>query len=214
MIKLLGKIPNNIFVAVSGGADSMAALSFVDTGRRNVRVLHFDHGSEHAKDAREFVQDFCTDRDIPVHVGALTRTKNDGESWEEYWRNERYSFLKQYSSSAPIITAHHLDDVAEWWIFTSLRGDGKLMPYQNKEYNIIRPFLASPRTSLVSWCDRHGVPYLHDPSNDSRAHMRNVIRHDIMPSALVVNPGLAKTMKKKLHGVYSSQQDPILIMDR
>ena len=47
MIKLLGKIPDKIYVACSGGVDSMAALSFLNNKKRDVAVAHFDHGTEH-----------------------------------------------------------------------------------------------------------------------------------------------------------------------
>ncbi len=45
MIRLITPIPQRVCVAVSGGSDSMAALDFVVRGGREVRVLHFDHGT-------------------------------------------------------------------------------------------------------------------------------------------------------------------------
>jgi tRNA(Ile)-lysidine synthase len=197
MIKLLGKIPNSISVAVSGGVDSMVALDFLNNGKRNIRVLHFNHGTSHSKEAEAFVRDYCSSFSIPCVVGTVDKQKTDGVSWEEYWRNQRYSFFSE-RADRPIVTAHHLNDAIEWWIFSSLHGQSKLIPRDNDKYNIIRPFLLATKESMVSWAERKSVPFLQDPSNFSREHMRNVIRHDIVPTATLVNPGLEKTISKRL----------------
>ena len=64
----------------------------------------------------------------------------------------------------------------------------------------------TPKTELVDWCDRKKIPYLVDPSNDSRDHMRNIIRHDMMPIILKVNPGIEKVLKKRVQKVFDVRQ--------
>ncbi len=194
MIRLLDKMPGKVYVAVSGGADSMAALDFLRRGKREVHALHFDHGTVHGTDARRFVEHYCSDEDIPLTVSSLQRSKLDSESLEEYWRNERIRFYKEHSD-APVATGHHLDDAVEWWIFTSLHGNPRLMGVRNYGTNVVRPFLATTKEELVSWCKKKCVPHVEDPSNESRNHTRNRIRHDIMPHALSVNPGLRTTIR-------------------
>ena len=197
MIKLLGKIPNNISVAVSGGVDSMFALDFLNNGRRSIRVLHFNHNTEHSSEAEQFVRRYCENHSLPCTVGRLVGPKGANTSWEEYWRIQRYSFFEQHNDR-PIVTAHHLNDAIEWWIFSSLHGESKLIPRNNEKYNVIRPFLLTPKNKIVAWAENKSVPFLQDPSNFSRKHMRNVIRHDIVPTASLVNPGLEKTISKRL----------------
>lgn len=194
MIKLLGKIPDKVYVACSGGIDSMAALSFLNNGKRNVAVAHFDHGTEHASKAQGFVEEYCVKNNISLVSSSVTRRRSPDESREEYWRNERYSFFK--SLDAPVVTAHHINDVAEWWVFSSLHGEPKLIPYKNE--NVIRPFLLTSKQELSRWCDYHNVPYVKDPSNQNLAYMRNLIRHRIMPHCTKVNPGLTKVLVKKI----------------
>lgn len=205
MIQLLGKVPNNIWVAVSGGPDSMAALDFLNNGRRNVGVLYFNHCTEHGYEAKKFVRNYCLHRGIGLLDDRVRGKKPDGVSWEEFWRNERYAYFKSHSDR-PIVTAHHLNDVVEWWLMSSMHGEGKLIPQENDEYNVIRPFLTTPKRDLVDWCDRKNVPYLIDPSNESRDHMRNVTRHDIMPHVLKVNPGIEKVLKKKVKLVFDMRK--------
>ena len=195
MIKVLGYMPKKVLIAVSGGADSMAALNFIsNNGRREVGALYFDHGTDHGREAKSLVVKYCKHLKIPLFTGSISRDKNNDESQEEYWRNERYSFFSGFSSN--IITCHHLDDVVETWLFTSFHGRGMLIPY--KRDNFIRPFLCTRKDDLVSWCKRKDVPYIEDPSNSDTKYMRNLIRQSIVPRVLKVNPGIHKTVKKKV----------------
>lgn len=194
MIKLLGKIPDSVYVACSGGIDSMAALSFLNNGKRKVKVAHFDHGTLHANDAQCFVENYCTQNGLELVTGTVSRSRSKDESREEFWRNERYRFFK--TLELPVITAHHLNDVAEWWVFSSLHGESKLIPYSNEA--VLRPFLLTSKIELMKWAKHRDVPYVTDPSNKNLAYMRNRIRHKIMPQCLRVNPGLEKVLRKKI----------------
>lgn len=198
MIRLITPIPQRVCVAVSGGSDSMAALDFVVRGGREVRVLHFDHGTPHAREARAFLEGHCRSRGLDLDISGLRRVRGHRQSLEEYWREERIRFFSEHLDWGPVVTGHHLDDAVEWWVMSSLHGEPRLMPAVNRDTGVIRPFLATPRSELEAWCVRKEVPWVTDPSNHSRAHMRNVVRLDIIPHALRVNPGLASVVRKRL----------------
>tara|TARA_B100000029_G_scaffold491738_1_gene552261 strand:+ start:162 stop:791 length:630 start_codon:yes stop_codon:yes gene_type:complete len=197
LIQLACPVPRDVIIACSGGVDSMVALDFFVKGRKNIKVAHFDHGTPHAQLAKRFVESYCRDHEIELLQSRVTRPKLDSESPEEYWRNERLSWL--YSLPGQVITAHHLDDAVEWWIFSSLNGIGRVIPSSNK--NIIRPFLWTPKEELINWSKRKKVPYIKDESNKDVRYARNRIRHNILPEALKINPGLYKVVKKKLQEV-------------
>jgi tRNA(Ile)-lysidine synthase len=229
MIKLLGTVPSKIVMAVSGGQDSMAALDFLaNDARRKVVVLYFNHGTDHGNDAEIFVKHYCGDRSIPLVIGGLQRAIEPGESKEAYWREERYGFFKNWLyqgeynlaalrlkeenklaefNNAPIITCHHLDDAVETWIFTALHGNPMLIPY--KRDNFIRPFLLTRKSDLAEWSERKEVQFVLDQSNFDTSYMRNFIRHNLMPNALTVNPGLHKVIKKKVLQEYNKNVDII-----
>ena len=202
-MKVIGKIPNKCYLAFSGGRDSAAALAFLINGRKDVELLHYDHGTEHAVEARKHALEIAGALGLTIHVGSINnfREKKSGESSEEYWRNARYNYFKTFSD-APIITAHHLDDCIETWIFTSLNGNPNIIPYHRADVNIIRPFLAASREEMISFLMKNGSDKLHnwidDPSNEDVKYMRNLIRKEIVPAALRVNPGLSKVIKKKV----------------
>ena len=191
-------------LAVSGGSDSMAALDFLNNSKRNVTAIYFNHRTRHGEEAKRFVRDYCMKKCIPLIDGKIRREKKKNESLEEYWRNERYRFFK--SQSAPVITAHHLDDVVEWWIYSCLHGEGQLIPYENEKYGILRPFLGTTKSDLSEWNERHNVPFVEDPSNRSNDHMRNFIRNEMMSHILKVNPGITKVVKKKVIKVFETRE--------
>ena len=194
MIKIQGKLPRRIYLACSGGVDSMAALDFL---RRNheVEVLHFNHGTAHGEQAQNFVENYTHKINVPLHVGVCVTTMPKGESKEKWWREQRYRFLDCYDD-APVITCHHLDDCVETWIWSSMHGSPSIIPYQR--HNTIRPFRLNRKREFTLWCNLQGVPYIEDDSNKDMCYTRNYIRHEMMPHALRINPGIHKMVKKKV----------------
>lgn len=196
MLHFIGQLPREkFFVACSGGPDSMAVLSFLVNGKRRPTVAYFDHGTEHGKYAKEFVIDYCKYNNLEFFLGDIqSLEKPAGESKEEFWSKERNNWF--HSLPGIVVTAHNLDDAVEWWVFSSLHGIGKLIPYNND--NVIRPFLITTKAELKDWLKNKDVPYIDDPSNSDVKYARNRIRHEIIPVALKINPGLYKVIKKKL----------------
>ena len=203
MIKFIGSLPNKCTVAFSGGVDSVAIADFLIRGRKDVKLAFFHHGTETSNVAESFVNSFSLTRDVPLTIGHLSRPRPKDISEEEHWRNERYAFLGSFEE--PVVTCHHLDDAIETWIFTSLHGHGKLIPHTRG--NVVRPFLLTRKAELISWCHRRNLTWCEDSSNVDIKHMRNLIRHRIVPEALKVNPGLHTMIRKKylnISGVESS----------
>jgi tRNA(Ile)-lysidine synthase len=194
LIKLQGKLPRKISVAVSGGVDSMVALDFL---KRNhvVKVLHYNHGTAHSTEAQAFVERYCNDNGIKIKIGGTTQSPPLGRSRECWWREQRYAFFNKHNDS-PLITAHTLDDCVETWIFSSLNGTGKIVPYRRN--HVVRPFRKTRKRDLELWANLNNVPYITDPSNSDIGFSRNYIRHELMPHALKVNPGLYKMISKRV----------------
>jgi tRNA(Ile)-lysidine synthase len=202
MIHILRPLPKILGVAVSGGPDSMAALHFFSRTRK-VIALHFSHElhsscqetqSSFRRNSKDLVLNYCKSNSITCYWDFLRREREKDESVEEYWRNERYRFF--HSQSLPIITAHHLDDCVETWLWSCFHGTPKIIPYRNR--NVIRPFLLTKKEVLRKYCDKHNVPYLLDPSNEDTSHRRNYIRKKIIPQVLEMNPGIHKVIRKKI----------------
>ena len=208
MITIQGSLPRTVNVACSGGVDSIAVVDFL-LRNHDVNILFFDHGTETSQEAREFLSDefyssnfrdsHFQPRTITLEIGAVQNLKKNRQSWEEYWREERYAWF--HSFDEPVITCHHLDDCVETWIWSSLNGEGKIIPYRNR--NVIRPFRLNRKQEFVNWCNRKSVSWIEDCSNEDTRFMRNYIRHELMQKLLVVNPGIHKTISKKVINDFS-----------
>lgn len=198
-MKILGSIPKTHFhVACSGGSDSMILVDFLRKYPKNkFDLLYFNHGTECCDEAEAFIRKFSEETDIELHVGKISRERNPSESNEEYWRNERYAFLKKFSDE-PILMAHHLNDVIETWIMTSMTGDPKIIPYHNPKYNIFRPLLCVPKSEIEAWTERHQVAHVYDRSNSDITIKRNYIRHKMVSDVYRISPGIEKIMIKKI----------------
>lgn len=197
MLRMIPSIvpPTNCAIAFSGGVDSLAVAHFLKKGNKQPVLLHFNHGCEHSdKIAKE-----CIEKANQLGLGIIVQkiknpTPPKGISLEEHWRNERYNFLKQYDCT-PVITCHHLNDAMETWLWSSMHGEGKIIPHTRG--NIIRPFLLTTKEKFVKYCERHGLEAVHDPYNEDYNLTRNFIRANIMPLAERVNPGFEKVIRKK-----------------
>jgi len=194
MIKMQGKLPRQVYLACSGGVDSMVALDFL---RRNhdVRVLYFNHGTAHGAEAEKFVINYCNKHNISYLNDSVKGTIPPGLSKEAWWREKRYAFFDKIDV-APVVTAHHLDDCIETWVWSSMHGTPKIIPYR-RNY-VVRPFRLNRKREFELWAKLKGVPYVQDVSNENIHYTRNFIRHELMPGVLKVNPGIHKTIKKKV----------------
>ena len=184
-------MPKQLTVAFSGGVDSVAIVDFL-TRKHELDCAFFHHGTENSERAYQFVAKFCAERDLPLIVGFLSSSQKPSDlSMEEYWRDERYKFL---SGLGTVVTGHHLDDCVETYLMSAMHGTPKVIPMTRN--NVIRPFLTTSKNVLVNWCERRGITWCHDTSNDDTKYMRNYVRHNLMPHALKVNPGLHSLVKR------------------
>ncbi len=192
MIKLLYPLPKQLTVAFSGGVDSVAVVDFLRR-KHDVTCAFFHHGTENSERAFEFVSKFCNQYDLPLLVGFLRGEKPKELSQEEFWRQERYAFLSR-DGMGPVVTAHHLDDCVETYLWSCMHGTPKVIPLIRN--NVIRPFLTTPKSEFTSWCERKGLSWCEDLSNQDEKYTRNYVRKHLVPHALKVNPGLHTVVKK------------------
>lgn len=194
MIKVEGKLPRKIVVACSGGADSMAILDFLKRNH-DVQVAYYNHLTPHGIEAYDFLDDYCTKHKLEFISDEIKGHPKPAEkSQEEHWRDERYKFLHNIRET--VIMGHHLDDCVETWMFTSMHGESRTIPYARG--NVIRPFRHNRKRDLELWCNIKNVPYVEDESNNDTSYMRNHIRHNMMHHVLKVNPGIHKMVRKRL----------------
>lgn len=203
MLKLVKNLHySDLGLALSGGIDSMCIAHFLLNGRKDFTAFYFNHGTSHGRLAEEFVSKWCEANGVKLVLGhikdcPLKDVIDSGA--QEYYRKCRYHFFHQQQNT--IILAHHLDDVLETWLFSSMHGDPKLIPYSNG--NCIRPFLLSTKDGIKRYAKKYGVEWIEDESNGSVMYMRNRIRHNIVPEVEIINPGIRKVLAKKIKLAYN-----------
>lgn len=156
--------------------------------RRRIMVATFDHGTGRAAGrAAALVARHA------FHCGFLCvsgRAATVGTR-EEEWRRGRWQFLDQVAAKrdASIVTAHTLDDQVETVFMRILRDAGpRGLAGLYADSEIIRPFLNFSRSTLSAYAGDHRVPFVQDPSNLDRKHLRNRIRLDILPRIVAQHP--------------------------
>lgn len=193
--KLLPIPTGPVTIACSGGADSVAAACYLKYEvKANITLAYVNHGTGYCLDALRTVQLLAGRLESPLVIMEIDTFVPPKTSRQEHWRNQRYNNLNGLGS--PVILGHQLDDAVESWIFSSLNGTTSLMPYRHG--NCVRPFLTVPKADLRAYAESFDLPIFDCPSNSDLSFRRNYIRHELMPHALVVNPGLRAMVRAKI----------------
>ena len=189
-LKLNAKLPKALYVACSGGVDSVV-LFHVLKRNHDVIPLYVDHGDQAAAHEISVVR-ALSDRTLIVKIDPVIPS---GTSREFVWSQRRHEVFS--TMDRPVVLAHHLDDCVETWISSCLQGKPTLI---NKyRGNAIRPFMLNSKADIETYAIKKGLFWVNDPTNaDPEFATRNFVRNIIVPEALKVNPGLRKTVKKLL----------------
>ncbi|MEP7086308.1 MAG: tRNA lysidine(34) synthetase TilS, partial [Gemmatimonadota bacterium] len=185
-----------VVLAVSGGRDSMALLHAAHARARAsiACVATFDHATgAHAAESVALVRgvaarlglDFITER-------ASTTMRTEAE-----WRAQRWSFLHRnaHACDAQVATAHTRDDQLETVLMRVMRGSGaRGLAALRAETSIVRPLLESSRAPLAAYAARTRLEWVEDPGNAHPDHLRNRIRHDLLPALARAAPSLATSL--------------------
>ena len=209
--KNLIKPGDKILVALSGGADSVFLLHFLNNFQKlfkiSIAAAHINHSlrGKEANADQIFSQQLCDSLGIPFFTSRVyvkSFAKRNGLSIEEAARNLRYSSLNKIAKKIKadkIATAHNVDDNAETVLFNLSRGTGISgmagIPYQRQ--NIIRPIITLGKFEIVEYLTKKDIPFQTDSTNSDDSFKRNFLRNQIIPSIRKnINPAFADSVFK------------------
>ncbi|MCC6650463.1 MAG: tRNA lysidine(34) synthetase TilS, partial [Candidatus Eisenbacteria bacterium] len=192
-----------ILVATSGGADSTALLaalcSLAGELGLSLHAAHLHHGLRGADADADLahVRESCLRLGVPLtalRMDGRARLRHEGLSGEAGLRSLRRRFLlaaAQRANCAFIATAHTADDQLETLLMRLARGTGLtgLGGMRARHGVWIKPLLGATRADIERDLARAGLSWREDASNASDDHLRNRIRHAVVPAlARAVSP--------------------------
>ena len=141
-----------IYVAVSGGIDSMVLLNLCHQASLSPTALHcnFNLRGEDSKADEDFVKSYCESLNIDfksTHFQTSEIAKKHRLSIQECARNLRYNWFQTFlenDKNAVLLTGHHQNDSIETFFINLLRGTGLkgLTGIKVSREQIHRPLLA------------------------------------------------------------------------
>lgn len=199
------------WVACSGGLDSVVLLHAMKQLPCYVQAIHIHHGLQPIADLWEAsLQQQCIAWDIPfttVHLALGPLTRNV----EAIAREARYAaFERLLGPEDCLLTAHHQADQAETVLLKILRGTGVhglsgIAPWRPLGQGFIaRPFLDTPRQSLLDYAQAHQLTWSEDPSNATDTFDRNYVRHQVFPRIHQRFPGSDAKWGRAAHWCYEA----------
>jgi tRNA(Ile)-lysidine synthase len=211
----------HVVVGVSGGADSVCLLHALtqvkEAWQLRLHVAHLDHGLRpDSAQAAAFVAHTAADFGLPYHGAHLTVDDLRGQlgGLEAAARRARYAFLHDIAcrvgaNGVPsvVAVAHHKDDQAETVLMNFIRGcglDGLAgMPWRGSlpvetppRVRLVRPLLGAGRADIRAYLAAYDLAWYEDATNENVAHLRNQVRHSILPQLAALNPALVDTLAR------------------
>lgn len=183
-----------VVVGLSGGPDStalaVALAQIAPSLDLQLIVAHFNHGlrGREADADERSARRLAKQLDLSFVSRKMTKKEvPKGVSPEDFYRRQRYQFFDEVAKSNhahKIALGHNLQDQAETVLLHLLRGSGLeglkgIMPLRDGKY--IRPLIEVSREEIISFLDHGGISYRLDSSNNSKLHLRNKIRLELLP---------------------------------
>lgn len=200
-----------LFVALSGGPDSVALLHILHTLGHPIMALHCNfhlRGEESDRD-QHFCEELCHRLNIELqvkHFDTFAYMEQHNLSLEMAARELRYQWWQELLADEThlrvrsrgternnsslhtfklIALGHHQDDSIETLLMNLMRGTGinglTGIVPRNEATLVIRPLLCLSRQQILDYLSAEGLGYITDSSNLENDTIRNQIRNQLLP---------------------------------
>lgn len=198
--------PNEpLWVAVSGGVDSMVLLHVLRSLGHPCHVAHVDHGLRGAASDgdRNFLEQYCKENTIPFvvhHVNVRAGMEANGSSVQMAARELRLEWFNRLVLEGPrkLAMAHHADDSVETFFMGLMQGMGLNgwagIPVRSGPF--IRPLLGIGRKQILEYANINSIPWREDASNADTNYLRNRVRHELLPLLETWRPGTHRNLER------------------
>lgn len=188
---------DTLFLACSGGVDSMVLLHLLSQSGFPVTVLHcnFNLRGKDSDDDEKFITDHCRTSGISFACKSFdTKRLAGGEkSIQAIARELRYEWFDQLILENPnsiVCTAHHLDDNREE-VLLKLMSSGKLSDLggiMKQRPGYYRPLLSVSKQDIIRYATENTLSWREDASNKENKYTRNKVRNLLLPLMQEIDP--------------------------
>lgn len=213
-------------VALSGGADSVALLLWMQEAGYRIHAAHCNfhlRGEESDRD-EAFCQALCERLDIPLHLAHFDTHEYAAlhqVSIEMAARELRYRWFGQLCrdvEAAAVCVAHHRDDSVETVLMNLLRGTGlrgltgiqprsELEDYggEGGKLMVLRPLLGVSRAEVEEFLAKRNQNYVTDSTNLEADVLRNRLRLQVLPLLAELNPAVKENIIRTTENLSAAQ---------
>jgi tRNA(Ile)-lysidine synthase len=182
-----------LFLACSGGVDSIVLLYLLVIAEFQVSVLHVNYHlrDEDSNDDEQFVKSTCEKLSLPFYSKSVDTKKilrEEGGNLQDVARKIRYDWFREITDQDAdnfILLAHHNDDQVETFFQHIARKSGiiGLAGMLENHNQIIRPFLNFSKEEIVEFAKTKEISWQEDVSNAKSDYTRNKLRNILLPEA-------------------------------
>jgi len=214
-----------IIAALSGGADSVALLTFLNSIKNKLNInliaVHINHNLRGEESLRDeiFTRELCSVLNIPLSVYSedVKNFANEKKiSIELAAREIRYDCFKREAAkyeNSIVATAHTMSDNAETVLYNMIRGTGAKglcgIPRDTVKNGVryIRPLLCVDREGVLSYLKSKNMSFVEDSSNKSNVYTRNKLRNVIIKFIKEeINPSFEKNISNLSESLFEDEK--------
>jgi len=198
------KVATKIYIACSGGRDSMALLFACQQLQLPIHVIHINHKLQKVSDDwQQLVEGYCYKHHIDYDsvcidwqsqkvYSADSTISHEQQANEQQARTARYRAIIQIAGEDAIVAlAHHANDQVETLLMNLCQGTGlagltgmTAFGVQHEFGTPIwlwRPLLELTRDEISDFIAAQHIPHVDDPTNFGVANQRAFLRNQILP---------------------------------
>ncbi len=183
-----------LYLGISGGADSMVLYDLIKKTLPDspLTLLHVNYQlRKEAQEETDFLKKMAQKDGVPFVMTYFPKTETFSE---EAGRTFRYDFFKkEMKVPGVLLTAHHLNDLAETFFMKLTRGTRlenlRFLSFQTfGTSKLYRPLLPFSKDEIYQYAKYHQLTYFEDSSNEDLNYQRNRYRKKLVPLFLAENP--------------------------
>ena len=192
-------------LACSGGLDSVVLTHLCHEAKLDFALAHcnFNLRGNESNEDETFVQNLAKDLNRKLFLtnfDTVSYASNNKVSIEMAARELRYAWFAEIMKEnrlETLVTAHHADDNLETFIINLSRGTGieGLRGIPSKTSIIARPLFPFSRNQIKAFAKKEALKWREDSTNQETVHLRNKIRHEVVPRLKELHPTFLENFK-------------------